>query len=172
MKWIDQKGNFAPDVIEIDGRQIFNPTEELYRQAGYMPYVEPLPTEAECLECAKEAKIREIEEYDRSDAVNSLKVNGVTIWYDQEKRLIYMASVDAAIERSLPTIKLPLGDQLIPVPVADAKQMLSALQLYAVAAFNNTERHKKAVMALETEAAVKAYDYRTGYPEKISFTIE
>jgi hypothetical protein len=171
-RWIDKDGEFAPDMITLGEWQVVNPTDEHYREAGYMPYVEPAPTEGECLECVKKTKIQEIEEYDKSDAVNSLTVNGVSIWYDQAKRLAYKMSVDSAIAREIPTINLPLGEQVIPVPVEDARQMLATLQLYANAAYLVTMRHKAAVMALESEAAVKAYDFKKGYPEKISFTIE
>lgn len=172
MKWIDKDGNIAPEIIEVDGFDVINPTEEHYRRAGYMPCVDPLPSEAECLKCAKEAKIREIEEYDSSDAVNSLTVNGVKIWYDQTKRIAYMNSVDSAITCKMTTINLPLGDKVVPVEVEKAKMMLALLQLYADDAFITTEHHKAAVMALESEAEVKAYDYKTGYPDKLDFTIK
>lgn len=171
-RWIDKNGEFAPDIITVGEWQVVNPTDDHYRAAGYMPYVEPLPSEAECLKCAKEAKIREIEEYDSSDAVNSLTVNGVKIWYDQTKRIAYMNSVDSAITCKMTTINLPLGDKVVPVEVEKAKMMLALLQLYADDAFITTEHHKAAVMNLGSEAEVKAYDYKTGYPDKLDFTIK
>ena len=51
-RWIDENGDFAPEVIKLDGMQVINPREEHYRAAGYMPYVEPLPTEDKVLEIA------------------------------------------------------------------------------------------------------------------------
>lgn len=172
MKWIDENGNIASNIIEIDGCQILNPTEEHYIKAGYMPCIDPLPTDAECLKCAKLTKIQEIEEYDKSDAVDSLTVNGVKIWYDQQKRLAYTNSVDSAITCKLENISLPLNDKTISVNVEKAKMMLSLLQLYADAAFITTEQHKAAVMKLKTESEVKEYDYKTGYPDKLDFTIK
>ena len=49
--------------------------------------------------------------------------------------------------------------------------MLSALELYALACYNVTAEHKVAVENLTSLEEVKSYDYTTGYPEKLSFTV-
>ena len=49
--------------------------------------------------------------------------------------------------------------------------MLSALEVYALQCYNVTEEHKAAVNALTTIEEVDAYDYKTGYPEKLSFDV-
>ena len=52
-------------------------------------------------------------------------------------------------------------------PIAQWKQMLVALEVYAGDALNVTEAHKAAVNALTTVADVEAYDYTANYPEKL-----
>lgn len=52
-----------------------------------------------------------------------------------------------------------------------AIQMLSSLELYALACYNKTAEHKLAVSQLTEVSEVKAYDYMAGYPDKLSFTI-
>jgi hypothetical protein len=47
--------------------------------------------------------------------------------------------------------------------------MLVLLEIYASEALNTTERHKIAINALQTIEDVEAYDYTTGYPEKLQF---
>ena len=48
--------------------------------------------------------------------------------------------------------------------------MLDKLSVYASEALNVTEWHKAEVKALTSIEAVEGYDYKTGYPEKLSFT--
>lgn len=47
--------------------------------------------------------------------------------------------------------------------------MLSALELYALECYNVTAAHKANVMALESVGDVVAYDYESGYPDKLNF---
>ena len=47
--------------------------------------------------------------------------------------------------------------------------MLYAIELYASACYDNTQRHLAALDMLEDEDSVKTYDYTTGYPEKLEF---
>ena len=62
-RWI-KNGVFASDTIELNGCVVCNPTEDMLRQAGYEEYKEPVPTEEEKLNTAKQNKIYEIEQYD------------------------------------------------------------------------------------------------------------
>ena len=50
-----------------------------------------------------------------------------------------------------------------------AMQMLYAIEVYASACYDNTQRHLSEVEKLETIEEVEAYNYRTGYPEKLRF---
>ena len=52
-----------------------------------------------------------------------------------------------------------------------AIQLLSALEMYALECFNVTAAHKKAVIELTDIEDVLAYDYKTGYPEKLKMEV-
>ena len=49
--------------------------------------------------------------------------------------------------------------------------MLAALELYALASYNATQEHIAAVKALATKEEVEAYDYTSGYPDKLVFNL-
>lgn len=61
------------------------------------------------------------------------------------------------------------GSHQFELPMANAFQMLYALELYASQCYDNTQRHLAAVDALENKEEIDAYDYRTGYPEELEF---
>jgi hypothetical protein len=47
--------------------------------------------------------------------------------------------------------------------------MLNAIELYASACYDNTQRHISTVKSMEMIDDIKSYDYRTGYPDKLIF---
>lgn len=57
-------------------------------------------------------------------------------------------------------------------PLTLWKQMLNTLIVYVSEALNVTEGHKAAIQALQTIQDVEDYDFTTGYPQKLVFTIE
>ena len=66
------------------------------------------------------------------------------------------------------------GIQTVPflgqnLPVDTAIAMLDAVNIYAMQCSGVTEAHEAAINALDTIEAVDAYDYTTGYPEKLNF---
>jgi hypothetical protein len=50
-----------------------------------------------------------------------------------------------------------------------ARKMLGHIELYASKCYDNTQAHIANVKAIGDIDALKAYDYRTGYPEKLRF---
>lgn len=59
----DEQGQYAPRVLVADGRQILNPTEEMYLAAGYHKVEPPTPhepTEEEIAEANRLARIEEL----------------------------------------------------------------------------------------------------------------
>ena len=168
MKWIDENGEFAPEVIRLDGMQVINPREEHYRAAGYMPYVEPLPTEDKVLEKAIEEKVGEIKAYDSSDAINSFTLNGLSVWINREDRLGTTRAVELDIARGLTESDIWLHGFHLRVNCQLALKLLAAVETYAFDAFNKTQEHIYNVRQLKTVSEVEAYDYRTGYPEKLN----
>lgn len=121
---------------------------------------------------AKREKIQEIVQFDSSDAVNSFTINGVIpAWFTVTERLNYKQSVEAAKLLGQDKLSFFVGDQALEVATSLADGMLAQLQLYADACFIVTKQHKLAVEALETIEEVDAYNYMSGYPEKINFNL-
>ena len=56
----DKDGNPAPPYLWVNGCQVWNPTQSLYAEHGYLPYVAPEPTEEELAEQVKQARISEL----------------------------------------------------------------------------------------------------------------
>ena len=131
--------------------------------------MELTPPHVRTLEEAKSEKIFEIEDYDRSEAVNSFTIGNQTMWLtvDERQQLATQISSNEAIGRD--TMTRWFNGQEFTFPIATWKQMLVALEVYAGDALNVTESHKAAVNALETIEEVDNYDITAGYPEKLSF---
>lgn len=169
-KWI-KNGVFASDTIELNGCVVCNPTEDMLRQAGYKEYQERVPTESEKLEQAKVEKIAEITAYDTSSSVNGFMLNGLLVWLDKATRVGLMNSTTIAKAAGQKTTTLWLKGIKLVVGCDKAIQLLSALEMYALACFNVTASHKAAVGELKTIEEVEVYDYKTGYPKMLEMSV-
>lgn len=128
--------------------------------------------EGDALALAKQMVIARISAYDASTEVNDLTVNGKHMWYDKVTRTSISYSMKVEKDAGETTTKLYDNDNVPYVlPIDTALGLFAQLELYAKACFNNTEAHKAAVMAKRTVNTVLAYDYTTGYPEKLSFNV-
>ena len=123
------------------------------------------------LDQAKKEVIRKIDEYDTSVNVNSFKLNGVDVWLSKDTRVGLMNSISIEKAAGKEESVLWLNGICITINCDAAVQMLSSLELYALACYNKTAEHKLAVSQLTDVSKVKAYDYTAGYPDKLSFTI-
>lgn len=154
-------------VIKGNGSQTFNPTEEMILADGWEVYVAPVyePT----LEEIKGRKVEEILAYDSSEAVNEFTIGGVPMWLDKATRagLLLRFEAEAKVGRTETT--LWNEGQSYTLPLETAQQILIALELYASACYDNTQSHIAEVQKLESKEAVEAYDYTTGYPQKLAF---
>ena len=174
-KWINSNGNFWNGIsVVIGDMRIWNPTDEQLIEAGfteYIPPVEPEPTQEELFNRAKNDKLVQIDNYDKSVNVNGFFLGDNEMWLGVEERqqLATQISANEAIGRTEMT-KYFHGIAYT-FPLLQWKQMLVALEVYAGDALNITENHKAAVEALDTIEAIEAYDYTTGYPEKLVFEI-
>lgn len=108
---------------------------------------------------AKEDMIRLIEQYDASDNVNSFSLNGIKVWLPKETRVGLMNSTTIEKNAGKEESTLWLNGLCITVNCDAAIQMLSSLELYALACYNKTAEHKLAINNLTDIAEVKSYDY-------------
>ena len=154
-------------VIEKDGMNTYNPTEELILADGWQEYV--YIDKELTLEDVKKHKIEEINYYDQSSDVNIFYVNDMPIWLDKATRsgLMLRFQAEAAIGKT--NTSLWYDGVEFPLEVSIAMQMLYALEVYASACYDNTQKHISEVNKLETKEEIDNYDYTIGYPEKLRF---
>jgi hypothetical protein len=134
------------------------------------------PTPPRTLEQAKQEKIAQIEGYDSSDDVNGFDIvmgeNTMTAWIHPEQRANYKNSLDSAELLGLEEVHPVFNGIQLTLETAMAKMALAQIQIYADRCFIVTETHKANVEALENIEDVDAYDNTTGYPERLTFTID
>lgn len=134
--------------------------------------VDDYPSEE--LEQVREAKIAEIDAYDKSKNVNWFYVNGVGMWYDAPKRTTIRNLVESSIKEGRETTTLWTEEEpIIPieVPCEMALVLLAKLEVYAGDCLANTQKHKSEVMAMQSVSEIEAYDFTTGYPEKLNLSL-
>lgn len=117
----------------------------------------------------KEYRIKQIDDYDKSDNVNTFIIGGNHMWLSVEEReqIATQISANEAVGREQMTKWF--GGHEFTFPLAQWKQMLTVLEVYAGDALNVTEGHKAAIAALDDTDAVIEYDFKVGYPDKINF---
>lgn len=116
----------------------------------------------------KEMLISEISDYDKSDNVNQFSIAGVDMWLPQDKRVGLMLRIQAEEAALKETTTLWWDGNEFTFRIADLKNALLAVESYASACFDATARMKNEVAELDDIEAVINYDYRNGYPEKLS----
>ena len=125
--------------------------------------------EFDALENTRAKKLQEIANYDMSDAVNEFYLNGQGLWMTKAMRESMLTSLDMFTKAGETMFPFVLGNVAMELPCALLEQMLAAVEVYATRCMMVTAQHSSSVRALETEEAIGAYDYTTGYPEKPSF---
>ena len=160
---------FAGNSIITGDRLVINPTHEQLMDAGWQVY-----EHEETLEEAKEAALAAIRDYDTSGAVNSFTIAGAQMWLDKSDRvsMSYMVGiVEAAGQQTVALWSKGDAPVCYNLPVATARQLLSALELYTKAAYDVTQQHIAAISAMTEIEEVKGYDFTAGYPDRPVFNL-
>ena len=154
-------------IIRTATEQIINPSEQMILADGWVEYVpQPyIPT----LEEIKARKVEEILAYDSSSEINEFSIGGVPMWLDKATRAGLLLRFEAEGKVGRTETTLWNDGQSYTLPLEQAQQILIALELYASACYDNTQRHIAEVQKMESKEAVEAYDYTTGYPQKLLF---
>lgn len=173
-KIIDGKQHIKPAnkiIIKKDGMQTFNPTEEMLLEDGWALHVPEVyePTEEEILQREKDFLKEEIIRYDLSENVNVFYINDDSMWLDKATRAGLMLRFQAETALGKSETSLWGDGKEYVLPLTNALQMLYALEVYASACYDNTQRHISNVNKLENIDEVKDYAYKSGYPEKLKF---
>lgn len=130
-----------------------------------------LEEEKSDLELAKEKVIKQIEEYDISDNVNSFTLNDNKVWLDKNTRVGLVNSLNVEKADGKKESTLWFNNMKYEINIDLALNLLNKIELYALECFNVTAQHKFEVLALEDINEVNLYDITAGYPEKINITI-
>ena len=154
-------------IVRKNGMQTINPTEAQILADGWEIYERPIYTPT--LEDAKRNKVDDILAYDSSEAVNEFTIGGQSVWLDKATRAGLLLRFEAESKVGREQTTLWNEEVSYTLPLADAMQMLIALELYASECYDNTQRHLAEVSKLESIAEVEAYDYTIGYPAKLAF---
>ena len=85
----------------------------------------------------------------------------------QQVPLMNSISIERESGRSETTIWL--NDAKLVLSIEKAIDMLQQIELYALACYHTTQGHIKAINQLETKEEIEAYNFKTGYPGKLSF---
>lgn len=91
------------------------------------------------------------------------------MWLDKATRVGLKLRFDAEIASGHTNTTLWYEGTPFNLELANALQMLNAIELYASACYDNTQMHIAYVKVMEDLETLKNYDYRTGYPEKLRF---
>lgn len=120
-------------------------------------------------------KIRELERYDESSAVNEcfITYNGQLFpyWSSKSERNDLKQAVLNYRDKGYSDYRLDLRDVGVSLSFScDALlSMLSDLEVYAIQCFNVTTDHLYAIRSLTSVDSIVSYDFTTGYPPKLTF---
>ena len=162
----DENGNTLFDILMTNGvnTQISDIIRNIKIDFGIL---EPLSD----LDLAKERVIRLISDYDTSDAVNSFILEGKSMWLPNEKRISITDSIAKEKASGQSTTIMWFDTIKYEIPVDTALYMLQELEVYAKKCYNTTEEHKVNVQNLQSIEEVNNYDYKSGYPDKLIFSL-
>jgi hypothetical protein len=159
------------EMHEVKG-VIVNPTNEVLFADGWEIYIEPVkpePTEEELLNEAKHNKLTEVNRYDSSRDVNEFYIQEMPVWLDKATRSGLMLRFNSELALKKENTTLWYEGYSFTLPLNTAMQMLYALEVYASECYDNTQLHLANIEKIETIEELDAYDYRTGYPDKLHF---
>jgi hypothetical protein len=158
-------------AAEWDAYQFYR--EWCKEQSGNLMGVEtvPVPEAVRTVADAVGDKLAALEAYDNSPEVNSFFLSGMSCWITADERAWYNTSIESAKTLGEETITVPIGGQFVTLPIDTAKWVLALIQRYADNAASTTIAHKAAIGTLTTIEEVDAYDFTTGYPEKITIPL-
>lgn len=124
------------------------------------------------LDALRQRLVSEIGEYDSSTAVNSFTIQGVTLWLDRATRAALMRRFEAEKAGGVEQTTLWYGTYKFVMGVDTAIDLLNQIERYACQCFDTTAQHKADALKLGTMEEIMAYDYTTGYPDKVEIESE
>ena len=123
------------------------------------------------LEDCKKNKIKEIQDYDTSDAVNIFYVNDIPMWLDKATRVGLRLRFETEMSNGLTETTLWYNDIPFKLKLVQALEMLHAIELYASQCYDTTQFHVYNVKHMVTLEEVNNFSFKEAYPKNIQFNI-
>lgn len=168
-------------VVKKNGKQTFNPSEEMVLADGWVEYVAPTlvePSETVLLERARRRKLRELHDYDESKEVNNCVIvyqgQDIDYWAKPSERTDLKNAIRDCVAIGRENYRLDLRDKGISVviPCEVLLLMLAQLEVYAIDCYNRTTDHEFFIKSLTTMEEIEAYEFRgNGYPQQLRFEL-
>ena len=144
------------------------PKEDIILSDGWVIYEYPFNSE-EIVKKEINKILREISQYDSSEYVNGFYMGDTHMWLDKATRVGLMLRFQSEKAIGSNTTSLWYDDVKYELNIDDAMNMLTALEIYASACYDNTKYHISEVKKMTNVEDLKNYNYRIGYPEKLRF---
>lgn len=155
--------------IKVGDLIIYHPTAKVYADNGWEEYIEP---EKEIsIDEVKQNKIIEIDTYDTSSDVNTFFINSEPMWLNKTDRMGLVNSTNMLKESGEETCTLWGNGTNHTIPCDNLLDMLRKLEIYALACYNTTAKHKIEINNLQTIEEINSFDITKDYPEKLNFII-
>ena len=123
----------------------------------------------ESLECQKRILEERIKAYDDSEHVNDFTVGGLHLWLDSEMRSKVRENLEVCQQMGITETVLRIGSFALPTTLEQGWAMYYAVLAYARASWNVTQEHYEAKDAMTDVEECKAFDWTSGYPDKLVF---
>lgn len=175
---IYQKGNKKISIetavlFREDGSIVTNATPEMWEAEGWKPYVKPAPVEEAPKEPSfsekQEDLLREAENYYR-DRENLLEINNTR--YNLEELDLDRFEKYASVmkESEIVDFGSVLRGDVTGVWILN---LIEKIKRYRFECFKAFCKHKRVILeSLTSDDELKVYDYTTGYPRILEFTVD
>lgn len=121
------------------------------------------------IEDVRKMRVSEIQQFDKSNNVNSFDFEGKSAWLDKSTRVGLFNSISIEEKAGMTDTAIWLDGVKHIIRIPDALALLNAIELYAINCYNVTQSHIAAVNTLTSIEDIEAYNYISGYPAKLSF---
>ena len=126
-------------------------------------------TESNILAALKSKKKKESLDYYNSDDINLVEVQGVYVYLNPDLRFKIKERLVATKEKGIETTNLNFKSiRLDNISVDAASEMLDEIVFQYAKAYDVEQQHEINIDSFSTIEDVISYDYKSGYPEKLS----
>lgn len=157
----------AEITVFIDGQEIQNPTLKQIANDGWKLYHKNDYN----IDKIRSKILYKLSNYDRSSEVNSFYIDDIQTWLTRDTRISLMNSTQILKNVGQETTTLWLNNTPYTFSCDQLIQMLNQLEVYALQCYNVTAQHKANIETIKNIEDLKNYDYKIGYPEKLTFNI-